>query len=134
MLCHCPVSQPYSTTFLINHFFIRFSFVHFEMYHDSHVPYATIFTSECVHPYRGKTIEVFTRTGWRRFSIGGKMITNTSEQLIGTSTNKLHHSLLHEYVIDFPIRIRLYSSAVTYESRYCTGTETVRPSCETRPR
>jgi hypothetical protein len=133
--CHCPTSQPYSTIFLFNNFFICFSFVYFDMYHDSHFPYAKLFTYECVHPCRGKSDEVFTRTGWRRHSIGGKMITNTSEQPIGTSTNKLHHSLLHEYVIDFPIRIRLYSPAVTYESPYCcAGTEIVRPSCETRPR
>ena len=104
---------------LINNFFTCSSFVQFDMYHDSHVPYATLFTSECVHPCTEKSVEVFTRTGWRRHSIGrggGVMITNTSEQQIGTSTNKLHHSLLHEHVIDFPIRIRLYSPAVTYES------------------
>jgi len=115
LLCHCSISQPNSTTFLINHFFTCFSFVHFDTYHGSHVPYAISFTSECVHPCRGKSVEVFTRTGWRRHSIGGKMITNTSEQVIGTSTNKLHHSLLHEHFIDFPIRILFYSFAVTYK-------------------
>lgn len=73
-------------------------------YRNRHFLHATL-QCLCVYtPARGKQVEVFTPTGWRHHPIAREIITNTSEQLIGTNRNKLHRKLLSEYVIDFPIR------------------------------